>query len=452
MVLALPPEKEDRLRQICEQFSVEMTVIGTFEDDRRLHLTYEDRVVADVSMDFLHGGLPRRTLIGTWTAPAYEEPELAALAQNEDLGQALLRILAQPNVRSKEDVVRRYDHEVQGGTVIKPFVGPESDGPSDGVVLRPLEVADTWMGLAVGCGFNPAYGAIDPYAMAVSAIDEAVRNVVSVGGDPDRVAILDNFCWGNPLLPDRMGSLVRACKGCYAGALQYGAPFISGKDSLNNEYTDSATGRQVAIPPSLLISALSRIPDIRRTCTMDLKEAGNYLYVLGETRSELGGSYYYRLHDVVGSSVPEAAEAGLDTARALHRAMTKGLIRSCHDCSEGGLAVALAEMALGGGLGARIELGGLPVSADEAPHDAWLLYAESNGRYVVEVSPDDAEAFEELVSHVPHGSIGRVDDTHVLDIIGHEGRPILSVALEALEEAWRGHVEADADAAGECVS
>ena len=442
MILAVPPENESRLRRICQDHWVEMSVIGRFTGDRRLHLHYEDEAVADLSMAFLHKGIPLRKLKATWTRPTFDEPDGPIWSVGADLAQDLLQVLAHPNVRSKEDVVRRYDHEVQGGTVIKPFVGVRDDGPSDAAVLRPLEVADSWPGLAVGCGFNPAYGTIDPYAMAIAAIDEAVRNVVAVGADPERIAILDNFCWGNPLLPDRMGGLVRACKGCYDGALHYGTPFISGKDSLNNEYTDGETGQQAAIPPSLLISALGIVPDVRHSCTMDLKAAGGLVYLVGETRKELGGSFYYRIHGLVGNSVPGIAQAGPATARALHRAIGAGLVRACHDCSEGGLAVALAEMALAGGLGMEVALAEVPVAGDDRREPDWLLFSESNGRYLVEVPPEGAAAFEAQMNQMPCSRIGHVVDSPsltVADCQGHE--TLFSLPLATIREAWRGHLQ-----------
>ena len=271
-------------------------------------------------------------------------------------------ILAAPNVRSKEWIIRQYDHEVQGATLIKPFVGFRNDGPSDATVLRPLEVADSFVGLAIGCGINPRYGLIDPYAMAVSAIDEAIRNVVAVGADPDRVAILDNFCWGSPQMEDRLGGLVRAVKGCHDEALRYRTPFISGKDSLNNEYLDGRSGQQVAIPPSLLISALGIVSDVRRCVTSDFKRADSLLYILGATREELGGSAYYRLRGLIGNRVPTAAPAGPDTARALHRAIQGGLVLAAHDCSEGGLGVSLAEMAIGESRNTCRNFGNIPWS------------------------------------------------------------------------------------------
>ncbi len=441
MVLAVPPENEARLRAICDDYSVEMTVIGTFRSDARLVLRYGEMGVADLSMAFLHDGTPRRLLTARWSPPRHAEPD-AAQTDGAALAAALAGILAHPNVRSKEDVVRRYDHEVQGGTVVKPFTGPAADGPSDAAVLKPLEVADSWRGIALGCAFNPAYGEIDPYAMAVSAIDEAVRNVVAVGADPEQIAILDNFCWGNPLLPDRMGTLVRACQGCYDGALQYATPFVSGKDSLNNEYLDGVSGQQVAIPGSLLISALGMVPDVRRTCTMDLKAAGNALYLLGFTRPELGGSYYNRLRGLVGNGVPGMAEHGPATARALHGAIANGLVRACHDLSEGGLAVALAEMALAGQLGAAISLSAVPV-AGETPQDEWLLYSESNGRYLAEVAPEDVAAFEAALAGTPWARLGWVTAEPRLAVYGvaEAPAPLFELGVADLRRAWRGHLE-----------
>lgn len=436
MVLAVPPVNEARLRAICDGYSVEMTVIGHFTGDGRLRLRHEGQPVADMAMQFLHKGIPRRHLSATWS-PTACAVEPVALPQ-ASLSEALLRILAHPNVRSKEDVVRRYDHEVQGGTVIKPFVGQWDDGPSDAAVLKPLEVRGSWQGIALGCGFNPAYGALDPYDMAISAIDEAIRNVVAVGADPERIALLDNFCWGNPLLPDRLGGLVRACQGCYDGALQYSAPFISGKDSLNNEYIDGVTGTQVAIPPSLLISAIGMVGDVRQTCTMDLKAPGDGLLLLGLTRGELGGSYYHRVIGVSGGRAPGAASAGPATARALHRAIEQGLVRACHDCSEGGFAVALAEMALAGGLGIEALLAAVP--CDGPLSDYARLYSESNGRYVVEVAAEHMPAMDALLADLPYAVIGRVMAEPHLAIQGLGGDAAVSVGLDDLRRAWRGHL------------
>ncbi|MGI6367330.1 MAG: phosphoribosylformylglycinamidine synthase subunit PurL [Anaerolineae bacterium] len=441
MVIAVPPQNEARLREICDAHSVEMTVIGTFTDDARLHLQYGDAVVADLSMAFLHKGLPRRRLQAEWSAPTLaDQPQTDNLA-GDALAQCLLSMLADPNVRSKEDVVRRYDHEVLGGTIVKPILGARNHGPGDAAVMRPMEVGEGWQGFALGAAFNPAYGAVDPYAMAVSAIDEAVRNVVCVGADPERTAILDNFCWGNPRYPDRLGSLVRALKGCYDGALAYRTPFVSGKDSLNNEYLDTNTGQQTSIPPSLLISSIGLLDDVRQSCTSDLKPVGGVLYMLGVTRAELGGSLYSALGHAEGYPAPTHAQAGPATARMLHKAIKAGLVAACHDCSEGGLAVAAAEMALAGDLGAELWLEPLPRDgADVLPADV-ALFSESNGRYLVQVREQDVAAFEALVAKVPHAQIGRVSDRPALSVTsGPEGSPQFVVSLQAIEYAWRGHV------------
>ncbi|MGC9025732.1 MAG: AIR synthase-related protein, partial [Chloroflexia bacterium] len=330
---------------------------------------------------------------------------------------------------------RRYDHEVQGATVVKPLVGARSDGPSDAPVLHPLELA-TWQGLALGCGICPSYGQVDPYAMAWAAVDEAVRNVVCVGADPERVALLDNFCWGNPHLPDRLGALVRAARGCHDAALAYGTPFVSGKDSLNNEYVDPQ-GQKRAIPPTLLISSLGIVPDIRTAVTMDLKAPGDLLYIVGETGAELGGSLYYRLHGALGQSVPQPRPEAPGTMRALHACMRRGLVRACHDLSEGGLAVAAAEMAIAGRLGLELVLSALPRSPDVARDDV-ALFSESAGRFLVEVAPADAAAFEGGMAGRPCACLGRVLAEGVFRILGLGGQTVVSCAVDDLVRAWHG--------------
>jgi phosphoribosylformylglycinamidine synthase II len=402
MVLAIPPENVPRLQAICEGLDVEWTIIGRFTGDKRLRVHYGGQRVADLDMDFLHNGWSTGTMHAVWTPPGHPEP---ALEMPKDLTPILLSLLAHPDAASKEAVIRRYDHEVQGATVVKPLVGVANDGPSDAAVLKPLETSG-WQGLAIGCGINPHYGRVDPYAMAWAALDEAVRNVVCVGADPDRVAVLDNFGWGNPRLPDRLGSLVRAAQGCHDAAIAYGTPFVSGKDSLNNEYVDPQ-GEKRAVPPTLLISSLGIVPDVQQVVTMDLKEAGNLLYVVGETRAELGGSLYYRLHASMGRSVPAPLPDAIETMRALHRAMRAGLVRACHDCSEGGLAVAAAEMALAGRLGLDLDLADLP-RTDDVTCDDVALFSESSGRFLFEVAADDAAVLEAELAGRPFACLGRI--------------------------------------------
>ncbi len=432
MVLAVPPEKLDRLKEICAGRDVELTVIGHFSGDEQLRLCHGVHIVGEIAMAFLHGGAPRLHLQAEWQPPHFSEP---ALDSGSDLTGELKRLLAWPGIASQEAVIRRYDHEVQGGTVIKPLVGQDGAGPSDAAVLKPLETGG-WRGLAVSCGINPFYGLIDPYAMAWAVVDEALRNAVAVGADPDQVALLDNFSWGNPSLPDRLGGLVRAAQGCYDAALCYGAPFISGKDSLNNEFVD-AEGRKTPIPPTLLISALAIVPDIRQAVTMDFKAPGSLVYLVGETRPELGGSAYYRLHGALGNSVPRPVPRSIETMRRLHQAMQAGLLAACHDCSEGGLGVAVAEMALAGGLGVTLELRAAPRSAD-LDGDVSLLFSESSGRFVVEVRPEKQRAFEELMAGLPWGCLGKTTGDGFFRLWGLNGRQIVQARVEELKSAWRG--------------
>ncbi len=439
MVLAVPPNRWPQFQAICDGLDVEATALGHFTGDGVLTIRYEGRTVAQLDAEFLHDGIPRRELRAVWTRPEVEakvEAEVSKLSLNLDL---FLALLAAPDTRSKEDVVRRYDHEVQAGTVVKPFVGPAQRGPADAAVLLPMDAAQggARQGLALATGINPSYTALDPYAMAWAAVDEAMRNCVAVGADPDRIALLDNFCWGNPTLPDRLGSLVRCAEGCYDAAVAYGAPFVSGKDSLNNEYT-GADGKKHAIPGTLLISSLGIVPDVRRTTTSDLKAAGDLLYVIGMTAGELGGAAYARLTGLTGGRAPQPAAAALATFRALHAAIAEGLIRACHDLSEGGLAVALAEMALGGELGAELDLTRVP--ATSGLDDAALAFSESLSRFIVEVAPEDAAAFAARFAGLPCAPAGRVAADDRVRLLGLDGQPFVETTLADIERAWRGHL------------
>ncbi|HEX9438581.1 MAG TPA: phosphoribosylformylglycinamidine synthase subunit PurQ, partial [Roseiflexaceae bacterium] len=354
----------------------------------------------------------------------------------------LLALLAHPNIRSKEPVIRRYDHEVQGATAVKPLVGVRASGHGDAAVLVPQGTSgqrdsdQTVRGVALAAGICPSYGEIDPYAMAWAALDEAMRNLVAVGADPDQVAVLDNFCWGNPNLPDRLGALVRCAQGCYDAALAYGVPFISGKDSLNNEYADPQ-GVRHAIPGTLLISALGIVPDARRTVTADLKRPDDLLYIVGATGDELGGSHYALLHGDTGGAPPRPVPAAPAYLRVLHQAIRGGLVQSCHDCSEGGIGVAVAEMCLAGDLGAAIDIRNLPGRADNTRDDV-ALFAESLCRLVVEVRPEDVAAFTALLGDVPHAQIGAVTGTTRLRILGLDGQTLIDVEHAEMERAWGG--------------
>lgn len=422
MVLAVPPPNVQALLEVCRTHDVEATVIGRFTDTRRLVLRYQGTEVANLEMEFLHHGLPRSRRRATWNPTRLPEPRLE---DRPEYTEDLLRLLAHPNVASKEWIIRQYDHEVQGGSVIKPLCGPERDGPSDAAVVRPR--LDSYRGVAIGLGINSRYSDIDPYWMAACAIDEAMRNVVSVGADPERVALLDNFSWAGPGDPEVLGALVLAARACRDVARAYGTPFISGKDSLNNEFVTS--GRTIRIPHTLLISALGLVHDVRRCVTMDAKAPGHGVYIVGVTRPELGGSLFYAVHGHTGSSVPQVdLKLAPKIFAAVARAIREGCVAACHDVSEGGMAVALAEMAFAGGVGLEIEL--QPVPRANIRKTFEILFSESPTRFIVEAA--DEEAFECAMKDVPFAKIGRTTHSKRLVVEG-----VIDASLDELKAAWK---------------
>ncbi|MBW3598934.1 MAG: phosphoribosylformylglycinamidine synthase subunit PurL [Planctomycetes bacterium] len=447
MVLAVPPEHWEEFHRLCAAESVEATILGKFVPTGRLELKYHGAVVGDLSMEFLHGGRPPVV-----REAVYQPPALTALKieVEPDYTETLQSILGSLNVASKEWVIRQYDHEVQGGSVIKPLVGVANDGPSDAAVLRP--VLSSHRGLAISCGMNPRYGDFDTYHMAASAVDEAIRNCVAVGADPRRIAVLDNFCWGYTDRAETLGSLVRAALGCRDAAVAFGAPFISGKDSLNNEFTyegEDGNRRTISIPPSLLISAMGQIDDVRRCVTMDFKQPGNAIYLVGLTCNELGGAHFSLVEGLEGGQVPQVdLSLAPQVFAAMHTAIQAGLVRACHDLSEGGLAVAAAEMAFAGDVGAELNLSQVPHNL-EATNDpnrqaVTLLFSESNTRFLCEVPRDKNQAFEKLLRDVPVARIGETTDTKRLRITG-TATPQSSAAREhvidadihELKETWQ---------------
>jgi phosphoribosylformylglycinamidine synthase len=435
MIVAVHPDQWQAFDALCRAEGVEATVLGRFTDNGRLVLKYHDEQVADVSMAFLHDGRPPVVREATYTPPP-TRPLLVPSKNRFD--EDLKAILGSLNVCSKEWVIRQYDHEVQSGSVIKPLVGVHSDGPSDAAIVRPD--LRSMRGVVISCGMNPCYGDLDPYWMAASAIDEAVRNCVAVGADPARIAILDNFCWGNTEKPEVLGSLVRAAIACRDVAVAWSTPFISGKDSLNNEfsYVDSAGQRQtVAIPPSLLISALGQIDDVSHAVTMDAKEAGNAIYLVGATKNELGGSHFAKVNALEGGDVPQVdVELAPKIFAALHQAISRGLVRACHDLSEGGLAVAAAEMAFAGGLGLDLDLSPLrPSSRLEDP--AVLLFSESNTRFLVEVPPGQSKEFERQLAGVPLVRLGAVTQGSRLVLRDRLQSTVIDASLAELKHAWK---------------
>ncbi|MDO5307958.1 MAG: phosphoribosylformylglycinamidine synthase subunit PurL [Planctomycetia bacterium] len=477
MVFAVPPQKWEQFKALADSEDVEVFVLGVFKPTGRLVLKYDDQVVADLDMRFMHKGRPQVVRKAYYTPPKVEALRKAAendvlwaqtittqaeLPAEQRNGKSpvqcdLEAILASLNVASKSWVIRQYDHEVQGGSVLKPLVGVNNDGPGDAAVLRPR--VSTRRGVTVSNGMNPNYGDYDTYNMAASAIDEAIRNAVAVGANPQAISILDNFCWGNADKPEVLGSLVRAALACHDVSIAMGTPFVSGKDSLNNEFR--ADGKEpVAIPPSLLISAMGQVDDVETCVSMDLKKPGNHLFLVGITKPELGGSHLSLVRSWVGGQAP-----ALDTDlakreyNALYRATQLRLIRAMHDLSEGGLAVALAEAAFAGALGASVCLADVPYDANDpallalpgvdptVANDYIKLFAESNSRFIVEVTPDNSQRFAQLLTdaNVPFAKIGVVTTEPALVVNATDGSNLLNADVNELKDKWLKPFDLGAD-------
>jgi len=434
MVLAVPAANLPRVLAICAEEDVEAVTLGEFTDSGRLVLRYEGVVHGDLDLAFLHGGLPVRERQARWVPPSVADPELSAPAA---LGDTLLALLADPNIASKEWIVRQYDHEVQAASAGKPLVGVRADGPADAAVLAPK--LGSRRGLVLACGLNPRYSKIDPAAMAECALDEAMRNVVAAGGDPEYTAVLDNYCWGNTAREEQLGGLVRASLALAELALTFRTPFVSGKDSLNNEFRDGE--RTIVIPGCILVTAMSVVADVARTLTSDLKAAGNLLVVVGTTKRELGGSAYWKSLGHLGACVPRVdgpqAKKNLD---GVARAIQARAVRSAHDLSEGGLAVAAAEMAIGGRLGVDLDLAQVPASgvtrADE------VAFGESQSRFLLEVEPDRLEDLRVNLFEVPWAVVGRVT-TEPAVVFRSQAREVLRVPLDAAVRAWKRPLDLD---------
>jgi phosphoribosylformylglycinamidine synthase len=335
--------------------------------------------------------------------------------------------------------VRQYDHEVQGGSVVKPLVGIANDGPSDAAVIRPL--LDSFEGIVISNGLCPRYGDIDAYHMAACAVDEAVRNAIAVGASLGHLAGLDNFCWCDPVAseknPDgkfKLAQLVRANMALYDLTRAYGVPCISGKDSMKNDYQIGEM--KISIPPTLLFSTLGKIEDVRKAVTMDAKSPGDLVYVIGVTKPELGGSEWFAYHDAVGNNVPQVNHTEAKKRyMALNSAIGQGLVASCHDCSDGGLGVALAEMAFAGGLGLEIGLARVPTEG--ISRDDFVLFSESQSRFVVSIHPESQGVFEKLMEGHGAAAIGWVTSEPVLRINGLKGSRIIEEEIADLKEAWQ---------------
>ncbi len=440
MVLAVPEGNLEKLRAICAEEHVELAVLGTFapaagstREDPELALMFHGREVGRMNVHFLHEGIPTPRREAVWKPKASRHQGIeAARGKAPSVREALLKLLAHPNIASKHWIVRQYDHEVRGGTAVKPLVGPLGRGPGDASVIMP--VAGSHRGLAISQGLQTGIGdpevGGDPYLMVLAAIDECVRNLVCVGCDPERIAILDNFCWPSCGKPENLGSLVRAAVGCYDGAMAYRTPFVSGKDSLNNQFT-TKDGKTIEIPPTLLITGMGIVADVRNCCTMDAKRAGNVLMVVGPASSAMGGSHYQRMFGCAEgeAGVPRTdLGVGPRVARAVARVIGRGMVAAAHDVSDGGVACAVAEMLIAGSterakLGARVDAG-----------SAAAMFGEGPSRYVLEVEAAKVEAVKKELG-VECVAIGEVDGSGEMKVGAERAQ------VEEMARAWMGTLD-----------
>ena len=423
MVMSVPAERVDTIAAICDDHEVEWCDLGEFgTPDAELILQYGDREFGRLSMDFMHNGLPDRVREARWTPPIIDQP---ASTTEPDLGDTLKALLSHPNIAAKHDIIRQYDHEVQGRTVLKPHAGIHA-GPADAAVVTP--VRGSTRGLSIANGLATGLCS-DPYHMVTAAVDECVRNLVCVGTDPTRIAILDNYCWPGCDDPERLGALVRASAACHDAGVAYRTPFISGKDSLNNQFTTD-TGETIRIPLTLLISGFGIVNDITSCVTMDAKHAGHTLVLVGDTTDSVGGSHLLMVRpDAPGNRVlPETdLDRGPKTAHAVAAVIAAGGVFAAHDASEGGVLLAAAEMAFAGGIGLALDMASI---TGDLESKAVACFAETPSRYLLEVCPDRLDALAETLGDIPHRVIGTFDDTDRVHCDGFD------VALTELHTVW----------------
>ncbi|MDR1522755.1 MAG: phosphoribosylformylglycinamidine synthase subunit PurL [Endomicrobium sp.] len=440
MVFAVPPKNKEKIVEVFKKENVEAVFVGQFTKGKKLILKYGNDIVANMDMPFLHDGLPKPTRKAKCNIKE-EKLQKAFTLTSLELSKVLKNILADLNVCSREWIIRQYDHEVLGQTIVKPLQGNniEVSGPGDAAVIFPQSIIKgTKKGIVLSNGLNPSYGKINTYKMASSAIEEALRNAVCVGGNIEKLAILDNFCWGNPNEPEILGSLVRSANACYDMSKAFDVPFISGKDSLHNEYF--IDGKKFSIPPALLISAVGVIENITNTITMPFKNAGNKIYVLGITRNELGGSVISKIKNIKNGVVPNVyPKESRSIMKGIYKAIGKGLIEACHDVSEGGLAVAISEMSFAAGKGAQINVGSIKTASNMSA--AEILFSESNGRFIVEVAPHNENKLKKVFKGLSVSEIGYITDNDFILFEIQKEKIRFKEKLTNLLNTWKSTIE-----------
>ena len=445
MTVAIDPDHLTAFMSLAHKHAVESTVIGTYNDSGKLHISYAGEPCAYIDLDFLTGGFPQWAFEAEWARPEQRGLTEPVIGAPHDYRQLLLDLLQRPNICSKEWIVRQYDHEVQGTSVIKPMMGAEGDVYSDAAVIRP--VLESQRGLAYAQALLPMYSAIDAYHMTTCTIDETTRRLIAIGARMDHIGGVDNFCWPNiqydpQTNPDgkfKAAQLVRSCEALRDMCLAYGIPLLSGKDSM---YVDGhlpgpyGETHKVSALETLQFSATALVSDIAQCVTLDAKHPGDLVYVLGTTGNELGASEYYELLGYIGRNVPRVdAKGNLRLYRALSQAIQHNLVASAHGIYRGGLGIHLAMVAMAGNLGLRVNLGRVPVF--DVTSDAVILFAESAGRFIVTVSPEDRAAFETHLDGLPAECIGEVQAEPELQIDSGAGPTLLTATVEELKIAWK---------------
>ncbi|MBT5021979.1 phosphoribosylformylglycinamidine synthase, partial [Candidatus Woesearchaeota archaeon] len=444
---SVPKNKIVEFMKISKKHDVEATVIGEFNDSKKAVASFNGELVLDLDLDFFHDGLPQRNLKTTWTPDLYKHEEPFIKEQN-DLTNTLNSMLSRLNICSKEFIYEQFDHEVQGGSVIKPMVG-KGKVDSDATITRP--VLSSMKGVVSTQSLYPRYSLIDTYHMASCAIDTAVRNMIAAGAKLDRMVLLDNFCWCSSDEPERLGQLKRAAKACFDYATVYQTPFVSGKDSMFNTFKGfDENGNTVKIDalPALLISGQSIIPDVRKCQTLEAKVPGDLVYIINSTKKELGGSEYHamigesdpnRNREFVGGIVPSVnATFALEVYRTVENIIESGLVASCASVGVGGIGVTLAKIAIGGQLGMQIELDSLLCSpaAYLVKRIDHVLFSESQSRFVVTVDPEKKYLFENKLNKIPYACIGFVSENNSFTI-SKSDKKIIDSSINDLSEAYK---------------
>ena len=443
MTVGVKPEDCESFEALADLHEVEATAVGKFTDSGAFTVRMGTDVVAHLPISFLHDGCPQLELDSEWTPPTHAEVLLPEVSQ---MGEALSRLIARPNIASKEWWVRSYDHEVIAQSVIKPFCGVNHDAPGDAAVIAPIQ--GQTQGAVISNGIIPRYSDIDAYAMTAASIDEALRNAVCVGVDLDLIAGLDNFCWPDPVesekTPDgryKLAQLVRANRALDDVCRAYKLPCISGKDSMKNDA--KLYGEKISIPPTILFSLIGNHQDVRKAVSSDFKSPGDRIYLCGESHQELGASEIaYMLRDEtqgqsgIGGRVPEIdTTRNLAMYRALTGAMQKELVASAHDCSDGGLAVAISECCFGSDSGARVDIS--PIMHDCNQIEPWgAMFGESLGRILVSVKPENSEAFENLMTDHACYFLGVVEEGDTISV-NNGDTTLISTSMSSLRKAWK---------------